>query len=193
MVSRPSDPTVGVRAWPIILVLAIVQRVQALVTGPPGPATWIDEPINVGLDHDGPGIVPPRPAQVALNAARVREQVIGRKNRAILDRDPGVLVRGFPGLGGDDCELAWQGHSGHYVAALEYDRGIPEDEVNGARDLALPVELPEGVNVQGVLVGTDRAPVQGREVRIHAQRHCLVLSRARRVLKGNVPRQETIP
>lgn len=155
MESRPSDPAVGARAWPVILILPIVKRVQPLVARPLGPTTRIDIPINVGLHHDGPRIVPPRPAQVAPHTARAREQVVHGKNRAILDGDPRVLVQGFPGLGGDDRELTRQGHSGDYAAALEHNCCVPEDEVNGARDVALPVELPEGVHIECVLVGAD--------------------------------------
>lgn len=48
------------------------------------------------------------------------------------------------------------------VAALEDGRGVSEDEVDGAVDAALSVELPEGEGVEGVLVAGDGAPVEDR-------------------------------
>lgn len=69
-----------------------------------------------------------------------------------MDGDAGVLLREVTGLGGDDGELAGQGEAGHDGACLENDSGITKDVVDGSIDVALTVELAEGVDVEGVLV-----------------------------------------
>ena len=76
------------------------------------------------------------------------------------------------------------------AAALQHGGGVAEDEVDGAVDVAVAVELAEGVRVQRVLVPREAAAVEGGEVGVHAQRHGLVLAWTRRVLHRQVTRQE---
>lgn len=45
------------------------------------------------------------------------------------------------------------------VAVLEDHSSIAEDEVYGACDIALTVELAVGVGIESVLEGVERAPV----------------------------------
>lgn len=49
-----------------------------------------------------------------------------------MDRNPGVLVRVGSALGRDGVELVGHGEAGVYVAVLEHDGGVAEDEVNCA-------------------------------------------------------------
>ena len=75
-------------------------------------------------------------------------------------------------------------------AVLEHGGGVAEDEVDGARDAAVAVEVAERVRVQRVLVALEGAAVEDGEVRVAPERHRLVLGRARRVLERQVPRDE---
>lgn len=63
-------------------------------------------------------------------------------------------------LGGEDVALIWKGPSGVKTAVLEDDGGVAEDEVDGAVDVALGVELSEGMDVESVLVGHEVAAVK---------------------------------
>lgn len=63
--------------------------------------------------------------------------------------------------------------------AVLYDgRGVPEDEVDGAGDEAVPVELAVGLDVEGVLEGVHAAVEEGGHVGLDAERHRLVALRA---------------
>nr|GLL23334.1 hypothetical protein MIMGU_mgv1a022106mg [Ipomoea trifida] len=71
--------------------------------------------------------------------------VVGREDRAVLYGDSRYFERVAAGLGGDDGELAGHRHSGDDVAALEDGGGVAEDVIDGAVDVAFPVELAERV------------------------------------------------
>lgn len=81
-----------------------------------------------------------------------------------MDRNASVLIRVFLSLSCDGDKLVGQGLSRLDVAALVDDCRISKDEVDGAGDVALTVELTVGVRIKGVLEGTERAPVEYREV-----------------------------
>lgn len=97
-----------------------------------------------------------------------------------------VLVRVRPALRGDRVLLAVRGPARGDHAVLEHDRRVAEDEVDGAGDEAVAVELPQLVRVEGVLVAVDAAAVDDGAVGAHAQGHRLVLLGPRRVLDPEV-------
>lgn len=66
------------------------------------------------------------------------------------------------------------------------DLGIAEDEVDGARDGTVTVELSVSVSVQGVLVTIEVAVVEHREIRLHAKGHSLVVLWASGVLNPKI-------
>ena len=74
--------------------------------------------------------------------------------------DAGVLVGVGASLGGDGVLLAGERPTQVYVAALNDGDGVPEDEVDGAIDVAVAVELALGVDVEGVLVSLEAAAVE---------------------------------
>lgn len=103
----------------------------------------------------------------------------------------GVLVSVGAALGCDHVFLAGVGAAGVDVAVLEDSGGVAKDEVDGAGDVAVDVELAVGVDVEGVLVGDHVAVVEGGEVGADAEGHRLVLRGTRCVLESYVPRQES--
>lgn len=50
------------------------------------------------------------------------------------------------------------------VTVLQDSRGISKDEINGAIDMTVAIELPLGVYKESVLVAPEAAPVEDREV-----------------------------
>jgi len=82
--------------------------------------------------------------------------------------------------------LVTHGLSGHQVALLEDDGGVSENEVNGAGDERVSVELPVGVCVESVLKGIYATTVYHGLVGAYPQSHRLVFLRSRRVLKPYV-------
>ncbi|GER53628.1 sensor histidine kinase/response regulator [Striga asiatica] len=109
---------------------------------------------------------------------------------AILDHDARVLVRVDSALGRDHVALVRVGQAGEDGAVLENCSPVAEYEVDCADDEATGEELAVGVDVQRVLISEHVASVECREIGPHAQGHGLVLGRARRVLEGDVPREE---
>nr|GMC83740.1 hypothetical protein BHE74_00043207 [Ipomoea batatas] len=96
---------------------------------------------------------------------------------AVLDRGPRVLVRVGPPLGRQHVLLRSHGLAGHDLRVLDHGRGVAEDEVDGAGDVAVPVELPLAVGVESVLVGVDFAAVDDGLVGSEPQRHRLITYR----------------
>lgn len=76
--------------------------------------------------------------------------------------DAGVLVRIGPALGRDGDLLLVHGAAGVDHAVLEDGGSVAEDEVHGAVDVALFVELPLRVDVEGVLVAFETAAEEHR-------------------------------
>lgn len=96
-------------------------------------------------------------------------------------------------MGCDHVDLALQWPPHIYNAILENHRGVAENEVHGAVDVALSVELALGVDHQGVLVALEGAPIEDREVRGGAESNRLALLRAGRVAECNVTSHEVKP
>ena len=99
----------------------------------------------------------------------------------------------YRNLGGEEVVLVGVGAAGVEVAVLEDGGGVAEDEVDGAVDVAVAVELAEGVGVEGVLIPHKAAFIECRQVRTRPHRHRLVLAGPRRVLKRYSLRYEPIP
>lgn len=110
-----------------------------------------------------------------------------------MDGEARVLDGLLAALGRDGVLLAREAPPGDDLAVLEDHGAVAEDEVDGARDVALAVELALGVGVEGVLVAVDGAAVEDREVRVRTEGHGLVLLGAGGVLEGYVPCDEPLP
>lgn len=91
--------------------------------------------------------------------------------------DASVLVRVGTALCSDGVLLVQHRLSGVDVAVLEDGGSVAEDEVDGAVDITVSIELPEGVDVESVLVALEAAAVEGGEVGVVSYRHCLMLLR----------------
>lgn len=100
-----------------------------------------------------------------------------------MDRDPSVLVRVGSALGRYGDLLLVHGATGVDHAVLEDDGCVAKNEVNCAVDVTFFVELALGVDVEGVLVPLEGAPVEDGEVGARAKGYCLVVLRARGVAK----------
>lgn len=172
MVARPLDAGRESSPGAVVLVLAVPQSGEREVTVPLKPAAGLNEGAHVGVDVDGPGELLPGAAQVGG---------LGGEDEAVLDGEAGALVRVLAALGGDGDLLERERHAREDAAPLEHGRAVAEDEVDCAVDVALPVELPQRVRVQRVLVPLEAALEECRLVRVHAHRHRLVLFWPRRV------------
>lgn len=176
MITQPVDPLRRVRPGTPIRILGVVRSVQRKITAPLVPTHRINETVKERLHVNRPRIFLPRPAKVGLGGAVAGGEVVGGSNGAVLDGGAGVLAWVGPALGGDGVELALVREPGVEVAVLEDDGGVAEDKVNGAVDVAFTIELPFGMSVEGVLVGLETAPVEGREVGTAPQRYRLVFA-----------------
>ena len=110
-----------------------------------------------------------------------------------MDGEAGALVGVFAALSGDGDLLERERDAGENAAALEDGGAVAEDEVDGAVDVTLAVELPEGVGVEGVLVPFYAAPEERRLVRVHTEGHRLVVLRPCSVPERHVPCYEPLP
>ncbi|RWW50514.1 hypothetical protein BHE74_00043207, partial [Ensete ventricosum] len=189
---RPSHPAAGVRPRPSVHVLAVVEGAQREAAIPLQPPRRGDQAVEVRLHEHRPRVLLPRPAEVGGEVGLHRDKVRRRRHLAPLDGDAGVLVRVFPPLRREDVLLVRQRLPGVEVAVLEHHRRVAEDEVDGAVDIAFSVELAEGVDVEGVLVAYEAAPVEGGEVGADPESHGLVLAGACCVLYGDVSHEKSI-
>lgn len=110
-----------------------------------------------------------------------------------MDDNAGGLVAIGAALGGDGAVLVGEGLADEEEAGLEDDGGIAEDEVYGAGDGAVGVELAVGLHVERGLVAVHAAVVEGDEVSLHSERHRLVLCWPRRVPESHPFSDEPIP
>lgn len=113
-----------------------------------------------------------------------------RKERVLNNTCSPTLVGSS--LGCDHAALVLEWLPDHHLAVLEDHGGVAEDEVDGAGDGAVAVELPVDVGVEGVLVGVDLAVVNDCPVGRYTERHGLVLLSSCAVLKPNVLGHEMI-
>jgi hypothetical protein len=190
VVAGPGHPRRRVCAGPTVHVLGVVERVEREAPVPLEPSPRVDEALDLGLHEHRPRVELPWPAEVGREVGEDGDEVGGGGDLAALHDDARVLVGVLAALRGDDVLLAGFRAARVEAAALEHDGGVPEDEVDGAVDVAVAVELAEGVGVERVLVAREAAAVEGGEVGVDAQRHGLVLARPRRVLHRQVARQE---
>lgn len=152
MITGPSDPARQRCTRPIISVLTVPQSVEGKVSEPLKPASGLNKPTHVGINVNCPGVLFPGPAQVGG---------LGGENEAVLDGEARGLVWAFSALGRDGNLLQGKWDSGVYFAVLQHCSTVAENEVYGAIDFALTVELSQGVGVEGVLVPFHTAPVEG--------------------------------
>ena len=97
-----------------------------------------------------------------------------------------------PLLGRDGSGNSFASRKRHKLGALVQGPAIAEDEIHGARDIAVPEVMAATVIVQRVLVPVESAPVKRRLVAADAQRHRLLrhrsgLLRRRRILCSTLP------
>lgn len=67
-------------------------------------------------------------------------------------------------MGGDHVSLVANRSSDEDFAVLEDGGGVPENEIDGAVDLAVAVELAEGVEEERVLITFYCAPIYDGKV-----------------------------
>lgn len=100
-----------------------------------------------------------------------------------MDRDASVLIWVFSVLGRDGYLLLVHWLSGVNVAVLEDDCGIAENEIDGAVNVAVAIELTLGVHVQRVLITDDLATVNNRVVCTYSECNGLMLGRTSVIFK----------
>uniref|UniRef100_J3MZR6 Uncharacterized protein n=1 Tax=Oryza brachyantha TaxID=4533 RepID=J3MZR6_ORYBR len=193
METRPLHAPTHVATFSFVSVLSVVHVGQVAAAAAPG------EP-SLGVDHAGHGALhehharewPPWPTEVGLHAGGAEEVVVGA-HVAVLEREAGGgLCRRAAGLRRDGVLLAREREPGEDGAALEDGGGVAEDEVDGAGDAALAVELPAALGVQRVLVPPHLAEVHDGAVRGGPERHRLVVLRPGRVLDRQLTSHEAI-
>lgn len=109
------------------------------------------------------------------------------------DRDPRILVGVLPPLSRKYVLLVVIRLACIQAAILEDHGRVPKDEVDCAIDVALAIELAEGVDIKRVLVANEAATVKGGEVGAAPKGHGLVLARTGIVLEGYALRYESTP
>lgn len=133
----------------------------------------------------------PRPAQVRLHGALNGSEIRSSCDPAVVDGDPGVLVRVGPTLSGQGIGLVgWV--SWVYVTVLEYHGCVAKNEINRAVYVTFPVELSLGVYVESILIALEAALVKYREVRPGAKGHGLVVLGPGSVPEGNATSNESV-
>nr|GMD18204.1 uncharacterized protein LOC109160757 [Ipomoea batatas] len=121
--------------------------VQCKVTIPWSPTFGGDEPVDVRLHDDRPGVLLPGPPEVHFDGWIHRfEGGVGEDLAVLQDEgaDPAVLLSALRGHHAG-LVLQWLPHD--HLAVLEDGRGVPEDEVDGAGDGAVAVVLAVRVGV----------------------------------------------
>lgn len=98
-----------------------------------------------------------------------------------------------PALGGDNATLVGHGFADDEFAILKDGGAVTEDEIDGAGDIAVTVELTPGVCVECVLMSLHCAVVEDGHVSSHPQGHCLMFYGSCTVLKSDVLRHEILP
>nr|GLL31965.1 hypothetical protein BHE74_00022651 [Ipomoea trifida] len=124
-----------------------LQGVQCKVTIPRSPTFGGDEPVDVRLHDDRPGVLLPRPPEVHFDGRIHRfEGGVGDDVAVLEDEgaDPAAILSP---LGGHHAGLVPQWLPHHHLAVLEDRRGVPEDEVDGAGDGTIAVVLAVRVGV----------------------------------------------
>nr|GLL23282.1 hypothetical protein Ccrd_015829 [Ipomoea trifida] len=125
--------------------------------GPTQPVTTGDERAGGvgcglgGVGDDFKSFPVNSPGRASSGAGVLVFPVGSGSNPALLDHDPGVLVRVGSPLGRDHILLLRAGAPRVDVTVLENRRGVAENEVDRAGHVALDEELTVGVNVEGVL------------------------------------------
>lgn len=163
MVPRPRHPSRRVSARPTVHILSIIQRVKPESADVPlEPPFGVHQALHLAPHEHRPGISLPRPAKVAGEVPLDGNQVGGGGDLASLEDDPGVLVGVLTALRREDRgPLSRSGAAGVEVAPLQHRGRVAEDEVHRAVDVAVLVELAEGVGVERVLVAGEAAAVEG--------------------------------
>lgn len=173
MKSTPPHSVSSGRTWPIILVLSVVQLIKIIRIVPLQPTHWVHQAIHITFHEHSPRIFLPWTAQKCIEGLDGGLEIGCGKDLGILDRNPSVLKRVVSGLGRNDIGLAVYGPSDENDAILENSSSIAEDEVYGAVDVALSVELSLGMDHESVLVALEGTLVEDREVRGRSESHCL--------------------
>lgn len=192
MKPAPVDPAGGGGAVTRVHILAVVEGVESEVAAPLRPPLGADQPVELRLHEDRPRVLLPWPAQEAGEGLLHPLEVRRRQHAGPVDGGAGGLVGGAPSLRRDHVGLVPQGPPHVDVAVLKDGGGVAEDEVHGAVDVAVAVELPLGVREEGVLVASEAATVEDGEIRRRAQRHRLVLPRPGGVFECYVSGPEPI-
>lgn len=97
-----------------------------------------------------------------------------RYNPAVLDHDAGDFTGDLSAVGGHGVLLTVHGFPDDDEAVLDEGGAGAKDEVNGAGDDAVAVEVAVGLGVEGVLVTVHAAVVEGGPVGLDAEGHGLV-------------------
>ena len=192
-IARPVHPPSGGGAGAGVHILGIIKRAESKIPTPRKPALGINQSIKITLHDDRPRVLLPWPAQIRLERALDRPQVRRRRDTRVVDDNSCVLVRIGPGLSRDGVTLAAHRLSDEDVAVLKNGDGVATDEVDGAVDVAVAVELALRVDVQGVLVALEAAAVEDRVVGARPEGHGLVFRRSGGVLEGYVLSDEAVP
>lgn len=106
-----------------------------------------------------------------------------RKDLAIVEGNPSVLIWVFPVLGRDGAFLLLHWFPGVQGAILEYDGGVSKHKVDSSVDVAFAIELTLRVDVKSVLVADYVTVEDDRMICSNTESHRLVLLRTGEVLE----------
>ena len=116
------------------------------------PSLRVNDVTYRRLHDHGSRIFLPRSSEERREALLDRPEIGGGSDSGFLDNDSGVLVWVGPTLSRDHVFLTRVWSTRVNVTVLENGSGVSEDEIDGAGNETVDVELTVGMDVESVLI-----------------------------------------
>lgn len=191
-ITGPLHPPAGSGAGAGVHVLSVIKGAQSKTSTPRKPTRRVDQTIDTGFHDNRPRILLIWSTEIAFDGALFGPQVRGGRDTRVLDNNTRVLIRVGSALSGDGVFLSTTRFSDVDVGVLDDGDGVAEDEVDGAVNVAVAVELALRVDVQGVLVAFEAAAVEDGVVGAGPESHRLLILRSGGVFERHVLSDEAV-
>ena len=143
----PCHPLAGIRTSAVVRILSVEERVQREIPSPRHPPSRLDQIFQRRFHYNCLRILLPWAAQVCRYLEPVLEQLHLRDDFAVVDHQSCGFARLLSSVCGHCVLLVVFWPSYYDQGVLDHGRGVAEDEVYGAGDDAVPVELAVGLDV----------------------------------------------